>query len=204
MTEWEKAKAGIFYDARHEEIDRERKFSQKLNFDYNALRPCQEKERQEMVRKYFKRTGESFRIEQPFYCDFWNRVSIGENFFSNYHFVVLAGNEIEIGDNVIFAPDCGLYAAGHPFDVKARRSGIEYARPICIGNDVWVGGGVKIIGGVTIGDGAVIAAGSIVIGDISANVLAGGNPCRVIREISEDDDRKYMMCAAGFDVQCFI
>lgn len=191
MTEWEKAKAGIFYDARNEEIDKVRKFSQELSFDYNALCPCQEKEREEMIRKHFKKTGKEFRIEQPFHCDFWNRVSIGENFFSNYNFVILAGNEIEIGDNVMFAPDCGLYAAGHPFDAETRNSGLEYAWPIRIGNNVWIGGGVKIMGGVTIGDGAVIAAGSIVTKDIPSNVLAGGVPCRVIREISKEDDAKY-------------
>lgn len=92
----------------------------------------------------------------------------------------------------MFAPDCGLYAAGHPFDIKLRNQGLEYAWPIRIGNNVWIGGGVKIMGGVTIGDGTVIAAGSIVTKDIPAHVLAGGNPCRVIRTITEDDDRKYI------------
>lgn len=192
MTEWEKAKAGVLYDARMEEIDRVRKLSQELSYDYNALRPGQEKERAEMIRKYFKKTGKEFRIEQPFHCDFWDRVSIGENFFSNYNFIILAGNTIEIGDNVMFAPDCGLYAAGHPFDADMRNAGLEYARPIKIGNDVWIGGGVKIMGGVTIGDGAVIAAGSIVTKDVPAHVLAGGVPCRVIREISKEDDAKYL------------
>ena len=92
----------------------------------------------------------------------------------------------------MIAPDCGLYAAGHPFDAEARKAGLEYARPIRIGDNVWVGGGAKIMGGVTIGNDAVIAAGSIVTRDMPGHVLAGGNPCRVIREISEKDDRKYM------------
>lgn len=192
MTEREKAEAGLLYDAKYdEEIDQGRKYSQELNFDYNALRPSQIKEREEMVRKHFKKTGKKFKIEQPFHCDFWERVSIGENFFSNYNFVVLAGNRIEIGDNVMFAPDCGLYAAGHPFDVETRNLGLEYAWPIRIGNNVWIGGGTKIMGGVTIGDNTVIAAGSIVTRDIPANVLAGGNPCRVIRTITKEDDEKY-------------
>ena len=121
MTEWEKAEAGLLYDAKYDpDLDRGRKASQELSFDYNALRPSQIKEREEMVRKHFKKTGKKFLIEQPFRCDFWERVSVGENFYSNYNFVVLAGNTIDIGDNVMFAPDCGLYAAGHPFDVELR------------------------------------------------------------------------------------
>ena len=192
MTEWEKAEAGILYDAKQDpEIDKGRKRSQELSFDYNSLRPSQIAEREEIVRKNFKKTGKKFLIEQPFHCDFWERVSIGENFYSNYNFIILAGNQIEIGDNVMFAPDCGLYAAGHPFDTETRNAGLEYAWPIRIGNNVWIGGGVKIMGGVTIGDDSVIAAGSIVTRDIPPGVLAGGNPCRVIREITKEDDRKY-------------
>lgn len=192
MNEWEKAAAGVLYDAADPEIDRVRALSQELSYDYNALRPSQKEQREAMIRKHFKKTGKVFRIEQPFHCDFWDRVSIGENFFSNYNFVILAGNQIEIGDNVLIAPDCGLYAAGHPFDSQRRNAGLEYAHPIKIGNNVWIGGGVKIMGGVTIGDNTVIGAGSIVTRDIPAGVLAAGNPCRVIRAITPEDDLKYM------------
>ena len=199
MTEWEKAEAGLLYDAKYDpDLDRGRKASQELSFDYNALRPSQIKEREEMVRKHFKKTGKKFLIEQPFRCDFWERVSVGENFYSNYNFVVLAGNTIDIGDNVMFAPDCGLYAAGHPFDVELRNSGIEYAWPIRIGNNVWIGGGTKIIGGVFIGDDVIIAAGSVVIRDIPSGVLAGGNPCKVIRKLTPEDDEKYKKGFQGF------
>ena len=199
MTEWEKAEAGLLYDAKYDpDLDRGRKASQELSFDYNALRPSQIKEREEMVRKHFKKTGKKFLIEQPFRCDFWERVSVGENFYSNYNFVVLAGNTIDIGDNGMFAPDCGLYAAGHPFDVELRNSGIEYAWPIRIGNNVWIGGGTKIIGGVSIGDDVIIAAGSVVIRDIPSGVLAGGNPCKVIRKLTPEDDEKYKKGFQGF------
>ena len=199
MTEWEKAEAGLLYDAKYDpDLDRGRKASQELSFDYNALRPSQIKEREEMVRKHFKKTGKKFLIEQPFRCDFWERVSVGENFYSNYNFVVLAGNTIDIGDNVMFAPDCGLYAAGHPFDVELRNSGIEYAWPIRTGNNVWIGGGTKIIGGVSIGDDVIIAAGSVVIRDIPSGVLAGGNPCKVIRKLTPEDDEKYKKGFQGF------
>lgn len=192
MTEWEKAEAGLLYDAKYDEaIDQGRKKSQTLSFLYNALPPDHIKEREDMIRKNFAKTGKKFLIEQPFRCDFWERVSVGENFYSNYNFVVLAGNLITIGDNVMFGPDCGLYAAGHPFDVELRNSGIEYAYPINIGNNVWIGGGVKIVGGITVGDDTVIAAGSVIVSDIPSGVLAGGNPCRVIRKLSPDDDKKY-------------
>ena len=199
MTEWEKAEAGLLYDAKYDpDLDRGRKASQELSFDYNALRPSQIKEREEMVRKHFKKTEKKFLIEQPFRCDFWERVSVGENFYSNYNFVVLAGNTIDIGDNVMSAPDCGLYVAGHPFDVELRNSGIEYAWPIRIGNNVWIGGGTKIIGGVSIGDDVIIAAGSVVIRDIPSGVLAGGNPCKVIRKLTPEDDEKYKKGFQGF------
>ena len=192
MTEKEKAEAGLLYDAAFdEEFLAGRLRSQELSFSYNALRPSQTAERERMIRENFKHIGKKFLVEQPFRCDFWERVSVGENFYSNYNFVILAGNFIEIGDNVMFGPDCGLYAAGHPLNAHTRNLGLEYAWPIRIGDNVWVGGGVKIMGGVTIGDNAVIAAGSIVTKDIPSGVLAGGNPCRVLREISEEDDARY-------------
>ena len=182
MTEREKAEAGLLYDAYGApEIARGRIQSQELSYDYNMLRPVQTKEREEMIRKHFARTGPKFLIEQPFRCDFWNRVSIGENFYSNYNLVILAGNRVTFGDNVLVGPDCGIYAAGHPLDVEQRNAGLEYAAPIHIGSNVWIGGGVRILSGVTIGDNTVIAAGSVVTKDIPANVLAGGVPCRVIR-----------------------
>lgn len=199
MTEKEKAEAGLLYDAKYdEELQKGLIYSQELCYEYNALRPSQRKEREEFIRKHFKKTGEKFLIEQPFHCDYWERVSIGENFYSNYNFVILAGNMVEIGDNVMFAPDCGLYAAGHPMDPETRNTGLEYAYPIRIGNNVWIGGGVKIVGGVSIGDNTVIAAGSVVTKSIPANVLAAGNPCRVIRTITKEDDDKYRAGFPGF------
>ncbi len=192
MTEYQKAEAGLFYDARYDkEIDTGRRRSQEISYKYNQLAPSQLEEREKMIRDNLGHAGVNCVIEQPFHCDFWERVSVGDNFFANYNFVVLAGNKITIGDNVMIAPDCGLYAAGHPFDVKTRLAGIEYAWPIKIEDNVWIGGGVKIMGGVTIGANSVIAAGSIVTKDIPAGVLAAGNPCRVIREITPEDDEKY-------------
>lgn len=192
MTEWEKAEAGLFYMPPSDpELVEGLKRSQELNYDYNMLRPSQREERKKMIRENFGKVGENFKVEQPFYADYWERISVGENFYSNYNFKVLAGNKIEIGDNVMFGPDCSLYAAGHPFDAEFRATGAEYAWPIKIGNNVWIGGGTKIVGGVSIGDNTVIAAGSVIVKSIPANVLAGGNPCKVIREIKPEDDDKY-------------
>lgn len=192
MTEKEKAFAGVLYDASYDkEIVEGRLRSQEQNYDYNQFRPSQKKEREEMIRRLFKKTGKEFVIEQPFQCDFWERVTIGENFYSNYNLIILAGTEVEFGDNVFIAPNCGIYAAGHPFDSDLRNQGLEYAWPIRVGNNVWIGGHVCIMGGVTIGDDTVIAAGSVVTKDIPSGVLAGGNPCRVIRRITKEDDAKY-------------
>ncbi len=183
MTETQKALAGLLYDANgDEEILRGRLKSQELSYEYNRLRPSQIAEREELVRRNFAHTGKEFLIEQPFICDFWDRVSIGEHFYANYRLIILAGNRVEIGDHVLIGPDCGIYAAEHPLDAERRDAGLEYAHPIRIGSHVWIGGGVKILSGVTIGDYAVIAAGSVVTRDVPPNVLAGGVPCRVLRE----------------------
>lgn len=191
MTEEQKALAGLFYQADEESIERERVRSQELSYDYNQIRPAKKQERQDFLKKELGKTGEHIRIEQPFHCDFWKRVSMGESFFANYNFTILAGNLVTFGNHVMFGPNCGIYAAGHPFSVEERNASLEYAWPVTIGNNVWVGGHVSIVGGVTIGDNTIIAAGSVVTKDIPANVLAGGNPCRVIRKLTPEDDTKY-------------
>ncbi len=191
MTEEQKALAGLLYDAKYETIERERLRSQRLSYKYNQIPPWEKEKREELIRREMGRVGKNFRIEQPFYCDFWKNVTMGEDFFSNYNFTILAGNRVTFGNDVLFGPNCGIYAAGHPFDATDRASGLEYAWPVRIGNHVWIGGHVAIVNGVTIGDNTVIAAGSVVTENIPGGVLAGGVPCKVIREITSEDDRKY-------------
>ncbi|HJA88560.1 MAG TPA: sugar O-acetyltransferase, partial [Candidatus Parabacteroides intestinavium] len=111
--------------------------------------------------------------------------------FANMSCVILDEAPVKFGDNVFVAPNCGFYTAGHPLDAERRNQGLEYARPITVGDDVWIGAGVSVLPGVTIGQGAVIGAGSVVNKDIPAGVLAAGNPCRVIREITEEDKKRY-------------
>jgi len=122
-------------------------------------------------------------ITAPFWCDYGSNIEIGENFYTNHNCVILDCAKVTFGDNVLIGPNCGFYTAGHPLDAVRRNQGLEYARPIHIGHNVWIGGGVQVAPGFTIGDDAVIGAGSVVTKDIPTGVLAAGNPCRVIRDL---------------------
>jgi len=193
MTEKEKAAKGVLYNANYDtEIIKERLACQELCFDYNQLRPSDTAGKNELIQRILKKTGRNYLIETPFRCDFGYRITLGENFYSNYNLIILDGAEVTIGDNVFIGPNCGIYAAGHPLREDLRNAGLEYALPITIGNNVWIGGDVCIMSGVNICSGSVIGAGSVVTKDIPANVLAAGNPCRVIRTITEADDAKYL------------
>ena len=184
MSEKEKGMRGELYDANNDpELIKERIICKEICYDYNNLRPSDTENREGIIRKLFGKTGQSFLIEQPFYCDYGYNIEIGENFYSNVNCVILDGAKVRFGDNVFIAPNCGFYTAGHPFDVEQRNSGLEYAKPITVGNNVWIGGNVCVLPGVTIGDNCVIGAGSVVNKDIPTGSLAVGNPCRVIRQI---------------------
>ena len=192
MTEQEKAEAGLLYNPnRTDEMAKYRFVIQDAMCEYNRLKPSQVKKRRDFLAKIFGRIGRKCNILPPFRCDYGFRIEVGENFFANYNFVVLDGNYVRIGDNVWIAPNVGIYAAGHPLDVKDRIDGWEYAYPVTIGDNVWIGGSATIIGGVTIGDNSVVAAGSVVIRDVPANTLVAGNPARVIRRITAADRAKY-------------
>jgi maltose O-acetyltransferase len=183
LNEKEKMLSGQIYDATDELLMEEREKVKDLCFEYNQLQPSKIEERKSLIKKLFGKTTENFHIEQPFYCDYGYNIEIGENFYTNVNVVILDCAKVTFGDNVFIAPNCGFYTAGHPFDVEQRNKALEYAYPIKIGNNVWIGAGCSILPGVTIGDNTVIGAGSVVTKDIPANVLAVGNPCKVIREI---------------------
>lgn len=184
MSEKEKCRRGELYDANYDkELIAERQRCKDLCFEYNHLRPSELKQREELMGKLLGKTGRQFLIEQPFYCDYGYNIEIGENFYTNVNCVILDGAKVSFGDNVFIAPNCGFYTAGHPFDVEQRNNGLEYARPITVGNNVWIGANVSVLPGVTIGDNCVIGAGSVVTKDIPAGSLAVGNPCRVIRKL---------------------
>lgn len=183
-SEKEKCRQGLLYDANNDaELIRERQQCKEFCCAYNRLMPSEIGRREELIRRLLGKTGRSFLIEQPFYCDYGYNVEIGENFYANVNCVILDEAAVRFGDNVFVAPNCGFYTAGHPFDVEQRNSGLEYARPITVGNNVWIGAQVCVLPGVTIGDNCVIGAGSVVNRDIPAGSLAVGNPCRVIRKL---------------------
>lgn len=184
LTEKEKCHRGELYDANYDaELIRERQLCKEILYEYNHLRPSEMGHREAILRKLLGKTGEAFLIEQPFYCDYGYNIEIGENFYANMNCVILDGAKVTFGDNVFVAPNCGFYTAGHPLDVEQRNKGLEYARPITIGNNVWIGTQVCVLPGVSIGDNCVIGAGSVVNRDIPAGMLAVGNPCRVIRKL---------------------
>lgn len=183
-SEKEKCLRGELYDANYDaELLAERQVCKDICYEYNHLKPSLVSEREKLLRRLLGRTGESFLIEQPFYCDYGYNISLGENFYANVNCVILDGVPVTFGDNVFVAPNCGFYTAGHPLDVDSRNRGLEYARPITIGDNVWVGAQVCVLPGVTIGDNCVIGAGSVVTHDIPAGSVAVGNPCRVLRKI---------------------
>ena len=190
-TEKNKMIAGLIYDANYDqELIDARADAKELCYDFNHARPSEEAKRQDIIRQLLGKTGKEFEITGPFYCDYGFNIEIGENFYANHNLVILDGAKVTFGDNVFVAPDCGFYTAGHPLDADRRNKGLEYAKPITVGNNVWFGGGVKVMPGVTIGDGAVIGGGSVVTKDIPANMIAVGNPCKPIREITEADARR--------------
>ena len=189
MTEREKMLAGMLYDANgDQELLQARAACKDLCQRLNQLLPSQRREQEALLRQLLGRTGAVFEILSPFWCDYGSNIAIGDHFFANHNCVILDAGQVTFGDHVLIGPNCGFYTAGHPLDAARRNSGLEYAKPITVGNNVWIGGGVQVMPGVVIGDGAVIGGGSVVTHDIPGGVLAAGNPCRVIRPIGEGQE----------------
>lgn len=186
MTEKEKCAAGLLYDANYDKtLLKERDDCKDTCFEYNNTKASQLSEKTELLRKLFKKTKGPFTILPTFWCDYGYNIEIGENFYANHGLVILDEASVIFGDNVFIGPNCGFHTAGHPLDFERRNQGLEYALPITIGDNVWFGAGVQVMPGVTIGSNTVIGAGSVVTKDIPANVVAVGNPCRVLRPITE-------------------
>lgn len=184
MTEKEKMLEGILYDANYDkDLIRERYEAKDKCFAYNNLKPSDLENRKNVMEMILGKTKENFLIEQPFLCDYGYNIEIGENFYANHNLTILDAGKVQFGDNVFIAPNCGFYTAGHPLDYETRNKGLEYAKPIKVGNNVWIGGNVVVLPGVTIGDNCVIGAGSVVTKDIPENSVAVGNPCRVMKKI---------------------
>ena len=183
MTEWEKAQNGYLYDANYDkELLEKRLQAKELCRAFNNCETRDIKYKNKILEKLFQKNIDIMGIGPNFYCDYGFNISLGKNFYSNHNLVILDANKVEFGDNVFIGPNCGFYTSGHPLDYERRNKGLEYAKPIKVGNNVWIGGNVCVIPGVTIGDNVVIGAGSVVTKDIPSNVVAVGNPCKVIKK----------------------
>lgn len=199
MDQKERMLAGLPYKAWLDGLMEERLENQKRVYRFNLLPPDAFEEQDALIKEILGKTGERVHIMPPFHCDYGRNIEVGEDFFANYNLVILDVGKVKIGKNAQIAPNVAIYTAGHPIHPDSRNSGYEYGIPVTIGDNVWLGGNVCIMPGVTIGDNAVIGAGSVVTKDIPSNVIAAGNPCRVIRPITEAD-RDYYYKDRKFDV----
>lgn len=181
-TEKEKMLAGEPYDPLDPQLCRERDRCRDLCLRINGIREQQKVERQRLLCTLFGAPTDVW-VQPPFFCDYGTNILLGRKVFFNFNCVVLDVARVTIGDNVLFGPCVQIYTAIHPIHVEERRTGLESARPIVVGADVWVGGGAILCPGVTIGERSVIGAGSVVTRDIPPDVVAAGNPARVIREL---------------------
>ena len=199
MNQKERMLAGLPYKAWMDGLEEERTANKKKIYEYNNLPPEKWDSKTELLKNILGKTGENVHIEAPFHCDYGYNIEVGENFFANYNLIVLDVGKVRIGDNAQIAPNVSIYTAGHPIHSDSRNSGYEYGIPVTIGDNVCIGGNTCIMPGVTIGNNVVIGGGSVVTKDIPDNMIAVGNPCKVIREITEAD-RDYYFRDRKFDV----
>jgi maltose O-acetyltransferase len=183
-SERQKMLAGELYDPLDPELVHARNHARDLCQALNATREGDQEERRRILRELFGAGGDSVWMQPPFFCDYGSNIELGERVFFNFNCVVLDVCPIRIGDFTLFGPAVQIYTPMHPFNAELRRKE-EFGRPVTIGSDVWVGGGAIILPGVRIGSRTVVGAGSVVTRDIPEGVFAAGNPCRVIREITE-------------------
>ncbi|WP_277408447.1 sugar O-acetyltransferase [Lacrimispora xylanisolvens] len=199
MNQRERMLAGLPYKAWLDGLGEERFACKQKIYDFNNLSPNLNESATLMLKDILGKTGENICIEAPFHCDYGWNIEVGENFFANYNLTILDVAKVTIGKNVQIAPNVSIYTAGHPIHPDTRNTGYEYGIPITIGDNVWIGGNVVILPGVKIGDNVVIGAGSVVTKDIPDHVIAMGNPCKIVREITEED-RTYYYKNNKFDV----
>ncbi len=190
MTEKEKMLKGMLYIANDEELEQDNLKAQMLTYEYNNTTVMDSERRKKIQKELFKHIGRNPVIIPTFRCDYGSNISIGDNFFANYDCIIIDVCDVTIGNNVFFAPRVCVFTAAHPIDAEIRNTLLEYGKPITIGDNVWIGGNTVINPGVTIGSNVVIGSGSVVTKDIPDNVVAAGNPCKILRNITEED-KKY-------------
>ncbi|WP_181349277.1 sugar O-acetyltransferase [Thalassobacillus sp. CUG 92003] len=182
-TEKEKMLTGELYHAGDDELTTERMRARKLTRLLNLSKETEDHHRLQTLRQLFGAVGEDVFIEPPFYCDYGYNIQVGDGFFANFDCVFLDVCSIHIGNRVLLGPNVHLYTATHPLERHVRAQGLEYGKPISIGDDVWIGGQTVINPGVTIGDNVVIGSGAVVTRDLPSNVFAAGNPAHIIKAI---------------------
>ena len=183
MTEKEKMLSGLEYDATDPQLLEELNATKALVWQYNQTPPSMTGRRRQMIAQLLGKSDETTNINQPFYCDYGKNIRVGKGFFSNFNFTVLDEAYVTIGNDCFVGPNVSIYTACHSTDPVQRNTRREWARPVTIGDNVWIGGSVTILPGVTIGDNVTIGAGSVVVRDIPSDSIAVGNPARVVKKI---------------------
>ncbi len=187
MTDWEKMQAGEIYNDFAADLFDRRVEAKKLFRAYNRLEDDEVDKRNDIMRRLFKSVGKNVWIEPDFRCEFGKNISIGNDVYINFGCVILDCGQVRIGDNTLIGPNVGLFSGNHTTDAEERAAGGLIPKPITIGARVWLCGNVTVVPGVTIGDDTIIGAGSVVTKDIPSGVIAAGNPCKVLRNITPDD-----------------
>lgn len=200
MNQKERMYANLPYLAWLDGLSEMRLENKKKIYEFNHLPPERWDENTSLLKKILGKTGENIHIEAPFHCDYGCNIEVGENFFANYNLTVLDVGKVTIGANAQIAPNVSIYSAGHPIHPDCRNSGYEYGIDVTIGDNVWIGGSATIMPGIHIGNNVVIGGGSVVTKDIPDNCIAAGNPCRIIRQITEED-KKYYYKDREFDAE---
>ena len=192
MTMKEKMHSGELYLPNDEELVKEQTKLLDRLYDFNQTRPTEGEKRERMLKEMFAEIGEGCYIEPPFHANFGGRhVHFGKNIYANFNLTLVDDTHIYVGDYTMFGPNVTVASAGHPILPELREKVYQYNMPVRIGRNCWIGAGAVIVPGITIGDNTVIEAGSVVTKDIPSNVVAVGNPCRVLREINEHDKEYY-------------
>lgn len=198
MTQKELMLSGQLYIADDKELKVNFCYAKELTRKINATTEKELEYRGKLIKQLFKSVGDNVYIEPPFRCDYGKNITIGHNFYANYDCIILDVCDVIIGNNVFFAPRVSLYSAAHPIDAEIRNSKLEYGKKIVIGDNVWLGGNVIVNPGVTIGNNVVIGSGSVVTKDIPSDVIAVGNPCKVLRKITKEDKQYWQHLAEKY------
>jgi len=191
MTIRERMKKGMLYTDMGEGLEEERIRCKELVYDYNNTRPRESERRSELLKEILGTAGKNIFIEPPFHMAYGTNVHVGDNFYANFNLVIVDDIEVYIGDNVMIAPNVTISPTGHPVNPETRITGKQFSIPVTIEDNVWIGANSVILPGIKIGKNSVIGAGSVVTKDVPENVVAVGNPCRVLREINDRDKEFY-------------